>query len=41
MVEGGGGAGALVWALVFDRLVGGGEVGEDEIRGLVTAALRA
>lgn len=31
---------ACIDGLVFDRLVGGGEVGEDEIRGLVFAALR-
>ncbi|MEV7026902.1 TetR family transcriptional regulator C-terminal domain-containing protein [Kitasatospora sp. NPDC093558] len=31
---------ACVDGLVFDRLVGGGEVREDEIRGLVSAALR-
>ncbi|MBV6700469.1 TetR/AcrR family transcriptional regulator [Kitasatospora aureofaciens] len=31
---------ACVDGLVFDRLVGGGEVGADEIRGLVAAALR-
>ncbi|MGW2250610.1 TetR/AcrR family transcriptional regulator [Kitasatospora sp. NPDC001660] len=32
---------ACIDGLVFDRLVGGGEVREDEIRGLVSAALRA
>lgn len=31
---------ACIDGLVFDRLVGGGEVAEDEIRGLVLAALR-
>ncbi|WP_093616911.1 TetR family transcriptional regulator C-terminal domain-containing protein [Streptomyces indicus] len=31
---------ACVDGLVFDRLTGGGEVSEDEVRGLVDAALR-
>ncbi|MFF7990723.1 hypothetical protein ACFZDG_13155 [Kitasatospora xanthocidica] len=31
---------ACIDGLVFDRLVGGGEPGSDEIHGLVAAALR-